>query len=911
MKLVLDWKEYAQIVRKAGAEGCVLLKNDNECLPLKENDRVALFGRTQFDYIKSGTGSGGLVNVPYVVNIYDGLKGASVNVYEKLADGYREWLKDHPFDKGVGWAGEPFSQVEMEVSDEVIRDCKENADVAIVVIGRLAGEDKDNKAEKGSYLLRDDEEALLKKVTSAFKRTVVLLNSGNIIDMKWVKEYNPAAVMYIWQGGVEGGNAAADVLTGKVNPSGHLTDTIAYDFKDYPSSDNFGDEYENIYTEDIFVGYRYFETFAKDKVLYPFGYGLSYTTFNHSSVVDLGENEVNVRVTVENTGKVAGKEAVMLFFKAPNGKLSKAERELVQFAKTNTIFAGAKEDVTLSFDLKAMACYDDGGYTGHANAWVLEPGVYELFEGNNVRDAKKIFEIAINSLVVIKETEDALSPIKPFKRMVNNNGTVSYEDVPTRKVDTKVRIEEERKKLKELPYLGEQKYKLKDVRDGKVSLDTFIQGLSDEEMIQMTRGEGMCSKRVCPGTAAAFAGSTDVLESYGIPACCCSDGPSGIRMDSGAMAMQGPNGVCLACTFDRELLEEVYEYMGRELRFNKIDSLLGPGMNIHRNPLNGRNFEYFSEDPFLTGAMAVAELKGLHKNGVTGTIKHFSCNNEEVGRHTGDSVVSKRALREIYLKGFEMAVVEGGAYNIMTTYGILNGTHTASNFEQNILVVRNDWHYDGLLETDWWTLINEEGKESSRQYTSFMIRGGNDVYMVTGNAATNANEDDAMEGLKKGIFTRAELQRNVRHILLATMKTLSFERLCSLKDEWEEKNRPQIDNYEKVVKADVEIFDGAVIDPSIIDTSKETMNLINLSVREPGNYKLLMDVSAKGSELSQISMAISLAGTIKKVVNKNGADDTIDNIKLDLETAIALNKYMGIYFNQDGMKLSNISIIKE
>ncbi|MBR6003987.1 MAG: beta-glucosidase, partial [Lachnospiraceae bacterium] len=359
------------------------------------------------------------------------------------------------------------------------------------------------------------------------------------------------------------------------------------------------------------------------------------------------------------------------------------------------------------------------------------------------------------------------------------------------------------------------------------------------------------------------------------------------------------------------LLEEVYEYMGRELRFNKIDSLLGPGMNIHRNPLNGRNFEYFIEDPYLTGACAVAELKGLHKNGVTGTIKHFSCNNEEVGRHTGDSVVSKRALREIYLKGFEMAVVEGGAYNIMTTYGILNGTHTAANFEQNILVVRNNWHYDGLLETDWWTLINEEGGESTRQHTSFMIRGGNDVYMVTGNALTNANEDDSMEGLKNGVFTRAELQRNVRHILIAAMKTLSFERLCGLKDEWEERNRPASESYDKVVKSSVEIFDGAVVDPSIIDTSKGTMNLIDLSVKAPGEYRMLMDVSAHGSELSQISMAVSLNGTIKKVVNKNGADDTIDSIKLDLETGIALNKYMGIYFNQDGIKLSNITIIKE
>ncbi|MBO4617219.1 MAG: glycoside hydrolase family 3 protein [Lachnospiraceae bacterium] len=911
MKLSFDWNEYEALVRKAGAEGCVLLKNDNEALPVKNGEKVALFGRTQFDYIKSGSGSGGMVNIPYLVNVYDGFKNAGIAVDEAVADVYKEWLKDHPFDKGVGWAGEPFSQVEMPVESAMVAGAASRNDAAVVVFGRLAGEDKDNKPEEGSYLLREDERALLKEVCGAFKRVIVLINSGNIIDMKWVKEFNPAAVMYIWQGGVEGGNAAADVVTGKVTPCGKLTDTIAYDITDYPCEGNFGDPKIGIYAEDIFVGYRYFETFKKDAVLYPFGFGLSYTEFDHAATMDFDGDKITVKTKVTNVGKVLGKEVVQVYYKAPAGKLSKPERELAQFGKTGTLFAGASEDVTVSFDIKDMASYDDGGYTGFKNAFVLEAGTYEIYEGKDVRSAVLIGSVDLKETVLVEQTEDALSPKTPFKRMINDGGKVAWQDTPLRETPTAEFIERERATLKEIPYAGSQKHNLKEVRDGKIDLDTFIAGLSDEEMIQMTRGEGMCSARVCPGTAAAFAGVTDKLVSYGIPACCCSDGPSGIRMDVGTMAMQGPNGVALACTFDRELVESLYEYMGLELRYNKIDSLLGPGINIHRSPLNGRNFEYFSEDPYLTGAMAVAELKGMHKNKVTGTIKHFSCNNQEFGRHSIDSVVSKRALREIYLKGFEMAVKEGGAYNIMTTYGSLNGIHTASSFEQNIMVTRHDWGFEGLLETDWWTMINEEGGEPTRQNTSFMIRGGNDVYMVTSNSERNDNNDDSAEGLKNGVFTRAELQRNVRNILIAAMKTASFDRLCGEVDEWDVKNKPEVEKYEKLVEFKVEAEDGTVIDESLIDTSKGAMNRIFVCLKEKGIFSLKMDVAAEGSDLAQIPMVLSLNGVPKKVVLRNGADHEFREETLFLETFLSINVYVGISFNQDGIKLKNIHVVKE
>ncbi len=913
MKKVFDWKEYARLARRAGAEGSVLIKNDNETLPVKRGSKVAIYGRSQFDYIKSGSGSGGLVNTPYVVNIYDGFNNnEDMIVDENVAKRYLDWRVDNPFDRGVGWANEPFSQVEMPLDLETVKNDALNNEYAFVVISRLAGEDKDNVAEAGSYLLREDEKDMLKVVCDAYDKVVVLVNSGNIIDMKWVKEYNPSAVLYIWQGGMEGGNAAADVVTGAINPSGHLSDTIACDINDYPSTANFGDKFIGIYAEDIYVGYRYFETFAKEKVLYPFGYGLSYTTFKHEATVSFDGDNAIVRTKVTNTGKLQGKDAVEVYYKAPNGKLKKPARELAGFAKTGLIPAGESVETTVSFALKDMASFDDGGYTGNYHAWVLEAGTYEIYEGEDVRSAVLVGSFDLADLVVIEKTEEALAPVRAFKRMTEGaDGEVAYEDAPLRKESMLSRIEAERKALVEIPYAGKQEHHLKEVAEGKITLDEFIAGLSDEEMIEMTRGEGMCSARVTPGTAAAFGGVTDALQSYGIPAMCCADGPSGIRMDVGTLATQGPNGVCLACTFDTELVEKLYEYVGRELALNKIDSLLGPGINIHRSPLNGRNFEYFSEDPFMTGAMAVCELRGMHKNKVTGTIKHFSCNNQEFGRHTIDSVVSARALREIYLKGYEMAVKEAGAYLIMSTYGSLNGTYTAANFDQNGAILRHDWGYEGLVMTDWWAMIDGEGVEPSRKNTSFMIRGANEIYMVTTDSHKNDNDDDSNAGLEKGIYTRAELQRNVKNILKVALKTLAFDRVCGIEEEWEVKNGPKVEIPEKYVELEVSVLDETPIDVDKLDLSKGAVNSIQVKFETRGRFLLCFDIAADGAEAAQIPMILGLNKVPKKVITKVGSDHEFTEEVFDLEAGINITTKLSISFGQDGIKLRNMRIIRE
>ena len=387
----LDLEKYAVLAREAVAEGCVLLENKGQALPLRDGERVAVFGRMAFHYYKSGLGSGGLVNTRYVVGILDALKECEgVYLDEKLMGIYEDWIMENPYDEGQGWGHVPWCQKEMDVTEEML-DCARRNDVSLVVIGRTAGEDQDNNAKAGSYCLTETEEDMIRRVCEVSERTVVVLNVGNIIDMSWVEKYRPQAVLYVWQGGQEGGNGVADVLTGKVCACGKLTDTIAADIKDYPSTENFGDPFKNYYKEDIYVGYRYFETFAKDKVLYPFGYGLSYTTFEtRAEILKNTGDEITVSVTVSNTGEVRGKEVVQVYVKVPQGKLGNPARKLIGFAKTKELGPGEQEEVCSVIQKYDMDSYDDSGVTGHKSCYVLGEGCYEIFVGSDVRSAVSV-----------------------------------------------------------------------------------------------------------------------------------------------------------------------------------------------------------------------------------------------------------------------------------------------------------------------------------------------------------------------------------------------------------------------------------------------------------------------------------------------------------------------------------------
>ena len=915
-RYTLDLEKYASIARQAAAESCVLLKNDDKALPLTKGDKVAVIGRSAFNYYKSGLGSGGLVNTRYVVSILDALREIKdITLNENLLKVYEEWIVENPSDEGKGWGNVPWSQKEMELEDSIL-EVASDADIALVIIGRTAGEDQDSKNESGSYLLTEEEEVMIEKISKTFKRTAVILNVGNIIDMKWVEKYNPSSVLYVWQGGQEGGNAVADVLTGKVNPCGKLTDTIARDIEDYPSSKNFGDTEKNYYQEDIYVGYRYFESFAKDKVLYPFGYGLSYTNFEiKGKVLEVTDKEVIVEADVFNKGKVAGKEVVQVYIEAPQGKLGKPSRSLVGFAKTNVINQGESGKVTINIPKYYIASYDDSGATGYKSSYVLEEGYYKVYIGSDVRSA--IISGEYNEkFTVLEKLEEAYAPTASFERFkatINENGnySITMEEVPTRTINPCEKMVKRRED--EIYYTGDKGYKLGDVFDKKISLDDFIGQLSDEHLICMFRGEGMCSPKVTPGTAAAFGGITDELRSFGIPIACCADGPSGIRMDCGTKAFSLPNGTALGCTFNLELVKELYTMIGLELRKNKIDSLLGPGMNIHRHPLNGRNFEYVSEDPLVTGKISSAQVIGMQLSGSAATIKHFCANNQEASRRFVDSIVSERALREIYLRGFEIAVKEGKARSVMTTYNPVNGIWTAGSYDLCTTILRSEWGFDGIVMTDWWAEANIEGEKSKRENKAPMVSAQNDIYMCVSNSELNPENDNVKEKLEVGEITRSDLQRNAKNILSFIMKSPSM--LYKLgrisKEELDEINK-QDDNEilaDNVVYyyADKETND-VIIDGSKFNNKKGESEIFGISLNNMGLYDIEVTMKSEQGALAQLPLSIYYDNALKETITIRGTEGKWITETRDLGFVFGVNHYIKLYFGANGLDIDRVVI---
>ena len=910
----LDLEKYAALARQTAAEGCVLLENEEQVLPLREGERVAVFGRMAFHYYKSGLGSGGLVNTRYVVGILDALKECeTVHLDEKLMGIYEDWIQENPYDEGQGWGRVPWCQKEMEVTEEML-DCARDNDVSLIIIGRTAGEDQDNKAEAGSYCLTEAEEDMIRRVCEVSRRTVVLLNVGNVIDMSWVKKYHPQAVLYVWQGGQEGGSGVADVLTGKVCACGKLTDTIAERIEDYPSTENFGDPFKNYYKEDIYVGYRYFETFARYKVLYPFGYGLSYTDFEtKAEIMKNTEDELSVAATVTNTGDVKGKEVVQVYVKVPQGKLGNPARKLIGFAKTGELNPGEKEEVVIVVPKYDMASYDDSGVTGHKSCYVLEEGTYEIFVGSDVRSAKAVGTYE-EEFRVLEQLQEAYAPVEKFRRvkavlMPDSTYQAVTEEVPVRTVDPQKRRKE--KMPETLEYTGDKGYQLVDVLDKKVSLEEFVAQIGEKDLIAMFRGEGMCSPKVTAGTAAAFGGITDSLKELGVPVGCCADGPSGIRMDCGTKAFSLPNGTLLGCTFNTELVGNLYEMTGKELRLNKIDSLLGPGMNIHRNPLNGRNFEYISEDPLLTGRICAAQVKAMARSGIGSTIKHFCGNNQEVGRSTSDSVMSERCLREIYLKGFEIAVKEGGARSVMTTYGSVNGLWTAGSYDLCTTILRNEWGFDGIVMTDWWAKANYEGHQAEVPVKAPMVAAQNDIYMVVNDAKVNPEKDDVEEMLHAGKLTVGELQRNAENILGFLLKSPSIllltGRICE--EELEAMNTKEEDDVDAgnlvnlISDPDTQEI---VIDGSLLHPVKGNADVLAVSRCYEGDFEMKFVLKSDLGELAQLPVSVFLDNIHKMTVSVQGTNGKWVEETRILNMGFGHNHYIKLYYGADNLEIKEI-----
>lgn len=763
------------LLRQAGADGCVLLKNEKNTLPFTCDDNVAVFGRVQYDWFFVGNGSGGDVCAPYKINLIDGIESnKAFKINQNLKNTYKKWSEKHQVDPGF-WGHWPRYYPEMPLSDSTVKTASEQSNKALVVIGRSAGEDRENVLKKGSFYLTDKEIRMLDLVTKRFDKVAVILNIGSLIDFEKLNSYGDkiSAVMIVWQGGMESGNSVSDVLSGKINPSGKLSDTVAKGYDSYPGSDRFGAKDENKYVEDIYVGYRYFETFKPDEVCYEFGFGLSYTEFETKLISAENDNgEITVKAEVKNIGAASGKEVLQLYASAPQAKLGKPSKVLIGFKKTKELQPQESEIIELKASAYTYASFDDSNGTGNKNCYVLEEGEYKFFLGTSVRKCKEVLSYTLDSLKVLDTLTEvmAVKQESVFRRFIpikNGNGfNISFEKVPTVTTDLKQII------LSNLPdsteYTGDKGYKLSDVKSGKVSLDSFVAQLSPDELELISRGEGMMGSSLgADGNAGILGGVSQSLRDKGIPPVTTTDGPSGIRLRASCSLM--PCGTALACTWDTELLEKLLHEMGNEMLEKGSDILLGPGMNIHRNPLCGRNFEYFSEDPFVSGKIAAAAVNGLQSAGVSACPKHFACNNQEFNRNYNNSVVSQRALREIYLKGFEICIKEAAPKNIMTSYNKINGVWSHYNYELCTTVLRGEWNYTGNVMTDWWMRYAPSPEFPEMSGNAYRVRAQVDVLMPGARTAVSksAESDGTLletYGKENGI-TLGEMQRTAKNVL--------------------------------------------------------------------------------------------------------------------------------------------------
>ena len=626
----------------------------------------------------------------------------------------------------------------------------------------------------GDFCLSVKEKEMIDTVKASFKNVIVILNVGGMVDTSWFAYDNQIqSALLALQGGMEGGLAAAELLVGDGNPSGKTVDTFAKSLDDYPSTYNFHESRNYVdYTDDIYVGYRYFETIpgAAEKVVYPFGYGLSYTTFDvetvSSGVVNSNctseANKLYAKVRVTNTGKFSGKEVVQVYIAKPQGKLGKPAKELAAFEKTRELQPGESQLMILTWEINDMASYDDLGKV-KKSAYVLEAGSYDIYVGTSVRDVTKAdYSYILNHDVITEQLSAKLVPTSLPKRMLADG---SYEALPqSEPVDTDYSAignidpsltEGVAPGQRAIPYFrfadGMAKngsHDIMDVVEGRITLDEFVSELSIDDLIHLLGGQ--------PNTGVANTFGIGNMPEYGIPSVMTADGPAGVRIapEVGICTTAFPCSTLLACTWNPDVLEAVGRAGGEELKENNLALWLTPAICIHRSPLCGRNFEYYSEDPFVTGKLAGAMVRGIQSNNVGATVKHFALNNKETNRKNSDSRVSERAAREIYLKAFEMIVKDENPWAIMSSYNMINGYRASESEDLLTGILRDEWGYEGMVTSDWWT-CGEHYKET---------KAGNDLKMG------NGYPDRVKKAYDKGAISRSEMETSVKRILGLILK---------------------------------------------------------------------------------------------------------------------------------------------
>ncbi len=782
--------ENRRLAYKAALEGIVLLKNEG-VLPLKEQ-KIALYGVGARHTVKGGSGSGE-VNERHSVTIYEGLKEKGFEIlsdvwldrYDRMfaeaRKKYEEDARQHHSMTDI--FGMVFTTPSAEqVREEDLADCG----TAVYVLARQAGEGKDRRFED-SYRLSDAETASLKLLSQHYRNVVLIINSGSSVDLSSMDDLNIGAVVFFCQQGQEGGRALAALLKGEENFSGRLTDTWVNHYEDIPFSNEYsylnGDTKKEYYREGIYVGYRYFDTF-RVPVRYPFGYGLSYTDYEiETTDAQIEDNEVHLDVSVKNTGNRPGREVVQIYVSCPEGKLDKEYQRLVSFGKTEQLYPDEETVLNLSFKMEDLASYDE-----EEDRFILEKGTYLVRVGRNCRDTKLSLCLELKETVVLSrherllECREELGELRSSRREEEDTEGIKTLEIDPSRFETKIHR-----------YPG-----LKKVSDEKV--EAIMKKLSLEDKIKLVMGEvrGIFAYSTdCIYTPGSVARTTQDLLDKGIVNVNLADGPAGLRLlresaldkDGKIKYIKGnfpvaamelfceikpleegdeilyqyatawPVATALAQSFDTELLEDIGKATSVEMSEYNVTFWLAPGMNIHRNPLCGRNFEYYSEDPYLSGTIASALLKGVDSiRGNYITIKHFACNNAEENRIFSDSVVSRRALREIYLKGFEIAVREGHATGLMTSYNLINGTYAPDSYDLCVKILRNEWGFDGVVMTDWTSTNEGQGDNAKAIQAGSIIMPGGPYYM-----------EDVRKALEEGRLSEEELDIPVSQFLKAIL----------------------------------------------------------------------------------------------------------------------------------------------
>ena len=783
-KMVTNSKAHWDVALQTAIEGTVLLKNDGT-LPLKQGVRVALFGLGAGDFLFGGGGSGRVYS-SYQITLADALeqaaKAGEIEYFAPVADFYRGVIEavhakaraENPVVENYNiWRRSNLMPMPV-LPEELYEQAKKAADTAVFCVSRYCSEgdtNGDRKGTKGDFYLWDEERELLDRLCADFERVVVVLNvCGPVETAVYAENPKVGAVLYPMFGGGMAGEAIKRIMMGQSYPSGHLQDTLARDIGDYPGSDTFHTytirpelqesafgmyatepTFDPVsYTEDIFVGYRWFETFAPDKVVYPFGFGLGYTTFDVKTVSAVREKfTVQLTVSVKNTGGVAGKEVVQAYLTAPQGKLGKAKKVLCAFDKTRELKPGEQTRVVLRFDIREFGSFDDLGKV-YANAFLLEQGEYTVCVGTNVREVEPCLTFVLEETVICRKCHPYMAP-RGLKERLCADGTMETlpKAVPVEHKPLGYRLKT-KGKPKQFPLIRAY---------AEDRLDEFMASLTDEELAELLYGQPIMNPSNTNGIGLAPRYEREDVKL--VPLVPTADGPMGLRIREG----RGVSATFFPCentvsqSWNLPLARKAANCIAREAKENNIGIWLAPGLNIHRNPMCGRNFEYYSEDPLCSGLFASAVVKGVQAEKIAATVKHYCANNRENFRRVADSCVSMRALREIYLRGFEIVVKKARPWALMTSYNPVNGVQMSKNWEAINGILRSEWRYEGVVMTDWRPLSNIEEE----------IHAGGDVKMpelITRFYKDAPDSCDLPKMIADGTIDRKAVMAAVRRVLL-------------------------------------------------------------------------------------------------------------------------------------------------